>query len=55
MVQRYDDKMHELAPQILGQLAAVAMLNPNIHANLSPLAEHVFDVDAKVGEAVVLA
>ena len=55
MVRRYDDEMHELAPQILGQLAVVAMLNPNIHAKLSPLAEDVFDLDAKVGEAVVLA
>jgi hypothetical protein len=55
MVRRYDEEMHQLAPQILGQLAVVAMLSPEIHVQLSPLAEDVFDLDAKVGEAVVLA
>jgi len=55
MVRRYDAEMHQLAPQILGQLAVVAMLNPEIHAKLSPLAEEVFELDARVGEAVVLA
>lgn len=53
MVRHYDDEAHRLLPQLVSHLAVVAMLNPNVHERLSPLADALFILDASVGDAVV--
>jgi len=55
MVRKYDDEAHRLMPDIIGQLAGVAMFQSALHSKLSPLADDIIDLDADVGEAVVLA
>jgi hypothetical protein len=53
MVRRYAAETHELSPQIVAQLAVVAMLDREVHDKLSPLADAIFSLDAYVGNAVV--
>jgi hypothetical protein len=53
MVKNYDAEAHRLSPQIVGQLAVVAMLDKTVGEILAPLATRIFDLDAKVGNAVV--
>jgi tetrahydromethanopterin S-methyltransferase subunit G len=53
MVKRYDDEAHRLMPEIIGQLAVIAMLQSAIHTRLSPLADDVIELDARVGDGVI--
>jgi hypothetical protein len=53
MVKRYDDDAHRLMPEIIGQLAAIAMLHSGVHARLGPLADEVIGLDAQVGDGVI--
>jgi hypothetical protein len=55
MARRYDAEAHELSPQLVAQLAVIAMLDRGVHDKLSPLADAIFRADAKVGDAVVIA
>lgn len=53
MVRSYDIEAHKLSPQIVSQLAVIAMLNPEVHEKLGPLADRIFRLDAAVGNAVI--
>lgn len=53
MVKRYDDEAHRLMPEVIGQLAVIAMLRSEIHGRLAPLADEVIELDAEVGHGVV--
>jgi hypothetical protein len=53
MVRHYDEEAHRFLPLLLSHLAVVAMLNPDLHDRLSPLADSLFSLDAGIGNAVV--
>jgi hypothetical protein len=55
MAKNYDAEVHRVSPQIVGQLALIAMLDKAVVEKLAPLATDVFALDAQVGNAVVLA
>ena len=55
MAKNYDAEVHRVCPQIIGQLALIAMLDKVVAEKLAPLATDVFTLDAQVGNAVVLA
>jgi hypothetical protein len=52
-VRAYDEEVHSFSPQIIGQLALVAMLDPGTHDKLAPLADEIFRLDVAVSEAIV--
>lgn len=54
MTSRYDTEAHLLLPQIMAQLAVVAMLDRQVHDKLLPLSQDIYSIDAKVGNAVAL-
>jgi hypothetical protein len=49
----YDDEAHKFLPEIVAQLALIAMLNREAHTKLAPLAEEIFRLDVDVANAVV--
>jgi hypothetical protein len=53
MVKGYDLEAHKLSPQIVSQLAVIAMLDHGVHEKLGPLADRIFRLDAAVGNAVI--
>jgi hypothetical protein len=55
IVERYDAEIHRLSPRIVGQLAVIAMLSPQVCRSLAPFADRAFRLDAEVGEAIVLS
>jgi len=55
MAKSYDAEVHRVSPQIVGQLALIAMLDKAVADKLAPLATEVFALDAQIGTAVVQA
>jgi len=55
MAKNYDTEAHLMSPQIIGQLTVIAMLDREVHDRLKPLADRIFELDAAVGRAVMLA
>jgi hypothetical protein len=53
MAKGYDLEAHKLSPQIVSQLAVIAMLDRRVHEKLGPLADGIFRLDAAVGNAVI--
>jgi hypothetical protein len=52
-IESYDDEVHKLSPEILGQLTAVAALDPQVYKRLKPLVRELFSMDAEIGDACV--
>jgi hypothetical protein len=53
MVGGYDEEAHRQLPIIMAQLAVIAMLSRDAHAKLSPFADEIIALDARVGAAMV--
>jgi hypothetical protein len=53
MAKGYDLEAHKLSPQIVSQLAVIAMLDHRVHEKLAPVADRIFRLDAAVGNAVI--
>jgi len=53
LVRRYDEEVHRIAPEISGQLALIATYDLGLHTALAPLITRLFDMDARIGAAVV--
>jgi hypothetical protein len=52
-IDLYDDEMHELLPQLLGQLALVASLRPQTYWIFKDLIDELFDADRSIGAAAL--
>jgi hypothetical protein len=52
-IDLYDDEMHKLLPQLLGQLALVASLRPQTYWIFKDLIDELFDADRSIGAAAL--
>jgi hypothetical protein len=50
-IDKYDEEMHKLLPQLLGLQALVASLRPHTYRRFNPLIEAIFDADRRIGDA----
>lgn len=50
-VASYNDEIHAVLPRIAGSLASIAALDGRAYEDLAPVAEELYELDAKVGEA----
>jgi hypothetical protein len=52
-IDQYDNEMHILLPQLLGQHALVASLRPQTYVDLKQLIDRIFAADRKIGNAAL--
>lgn len=55
MTKRYDEEVHRICPDIVGHLALISMLRPEVHDRLASFSDAVFSLDVSVASAIVLA
>jgi hypothetical protein len=53
-IDGYDKELHALLPEISGMLTAISALDREAFDRLRPLAEEVYDLDVRVGDAGLL-
>ncbi|MFN7961385.1 MAG: hypothetical protein U0002_08950 [Thermoanaerobaculia bacterium] len=54
LARNYDSEVHRLSPDMVGQLAVISMLHPEVHRRLAPYSSQVFALDVDVASALVL-
>jgi hypothetical protein len=53
-IDLYDDEMHKLVPQLLGQHALLASLRPPTYWIFKDLIDEIFDADSSIGKAALI-
>jgi hypothetical protein len=53
-VGSYNAEIHAVLPRIAGSLASIAALDGRAYEDLAPVAEELYDLDAKAGELALL-
>lgn len=53
-VVNYNSEIHAVLPHIAGSLASIAALDGSAYEHLAPVAEELYDLDAKAGELALM-
>lgn len=52
-VEKYDEEMHRLLPEIIGLIARIRAYDPDTAKRISKLSRKLEDLDARIGEACI--